>query len=108
MKSKGAQMDPSNIQEPTTHLMLLPLDYKKKADLEHISSIIATCESILKKEVNVSLEHKSPFQIRIFCAPVEDENTVYFGDVLWLHHIELNAILVTLKNNQDEIVVSLQ
>lgn len=61
----------------------------------------------MKKEINVSLEKKSPFQIKVFSDPEEDENRIYFGDVLWLHHIELNAILITAKNPQNEIIVSL-
>lgn len=55
----------------------------------------------------MSLEKRSPFLISVFCNPEEDENKIYFGDVIWLHHIELNAILVTAKNNSDEIIVSL-
>lgn len=64
-------------------------------------------ESILKKEVNVSLERRSPFSITVYAESMEDENQIFFGDVLWLHHIELNAILITAKINS-EIIVSLQ
>lgn len=43
----------------------------------------------------------------MFSNPEDDENKIYFGDVIWLHHIELNAILVTAKASSDEIIVSL-
>jgi hypothetical protein len=45
--------------------------------------------------------------VKIFTGYVEDENLVCFGDILWLHHLESDSILVTLKNQHDDIVVSL-
>ena len=45
--------------------------------------------------------------IRIFSEYIQNENLVCYGDILWLHHLESNAILVTLKNQQNDIVVNL-
>ena len=56
-------------------------------------------ENSVKREVNVSLESKSSFMIRIFCDYINDDNVVCFGDIVWLHHLESDSILVTLKNN---------
>ncbi|CAD8210359.1 unnamed protein product [Paramecium octaurelia] len=106
-KSKQSRVDLNDLQEPNTQIMLMALDYKKKQDLE-LAHQLASAESIQKKEINVSLEKRSPFLISVFSNTEEDENKIYFGDVIWLHHIELNAILVTVKNMSDEIIVSLQ
>jgi|APCry1669189000_1035189.scaffolds.fasta_scaffold95886_1 hypothetical protein len=46
--------------------------------------------------------------MRIFSEHVNNDNLICYGDILWIHHLESDSILVTLKNTTDDIVINLQ
>lgn len=96
-KQKVGKLDPDNIHEPRPQEMLFPLDYKKKHELEQASKVLEQDlvtqqaapqnEEIIKREVNVSLEHKSAWELSIFTEFISDENLVCFGDIRRSHSV---------------------
>lgn len=42
----------------------------------------------MRREVNVSLESKNKWRLQLYSDYINDEDSVVFGDIIWLFHLE--------------------
>ncbi|CAD8066638.1 unnamed protein product [Paramecium sonneborni] len=59
-------------------------------------------------EVNISLEHQSPWVLTVFCNQNDNEQIISFNDVIWIHHIEENSLLTLGRNQDNELIITFQ
>ena len=94
LEKKGSIDDRKLVKKRTNDFLLIG----KKPEYRHHQTV----KNIIKREVNVALEDQPQYwKINIFSLYEDYSRFLKAGDVIWLHHIELNASLTILKKTAD-------
>ena len=60
------------------------------------------------KEINVSLEKSTRWMLNLFSAnDNEEKDYLFYGNTIWLNHVEFNASMIAKKHKQDSLAIDL-